>query len=302
LRDPSRIVSCRSVLTTRQKIAVARLCQGPLVALRRTLGLDDHVLVRRGGLRWRVDLAEGIDFSIYLLGAFERRVARAFRRLVRPGSTVLDVGANVGAHTLPLARLVGPDGRVLAFEPTDWAFAKLTANVALNRDLAPRIRLEQLFLTERDDAHAPERVFSSWPLEPTPDVHPRLRGRAMAAGTARAMTLDTASERAGARKIDFIKIDVDGYEPDVLAGAARVLRRDGPTVLVELAPYLLEERGLGPDAVLQPLRAAGYVLSDMDRDQPLTAKSVGRLARGQAMNVVARPAAAERSPTGTAAV
>ena len=61
-------------------------------------------------INWRLDLLEGID----LLGSFEPLTVRAYRGIVRPGDTVLDIGANVGAHTLPLAQLVGETCRVIA--------------------------------------------------------------------------------------------------------------------------------------------------------------------------------------------
>lgn len=85
--------------------------------------------VRRDGIHWDLDLSEGIDFAIFLLGGLELRTLRLYRRLVQPGDTVLDVGANIGAHALPLARLVGASGRVVAFEPTQFAFCKLQRNL-----------------------------------------------------------------------------------------------------------------------------------------------------------------------------
>jgi len=57
---------------------------------------------------------------------------RFFRQLVQPGWSILDIGANMGAHTIALARLVGPTGKVLSFEPQRIIFQALCANVALN--------------------------------------------------------------------------------------------------------------------------------------------------------------------------
>lgn len=278
-----------TVLTTRQKIALARFCERPLVAMRRTVGLGPEVEVRRSGLRWRLDLREGIDFSIYVLGAFERRLANAYAGLVRPGAVVLDIGANVGAHTLPLARLVGPEGRVLAFEPTDWAFAKLSANIALNPDLAPRIACHQTFLVDADGAAPPPAVFSSWPLEAA-DVHATLRGRAMATGAAAAATLDSVLLREGVRRVDFVKMDVDGHEAVVLRGARRLLGELRPTILLEIAPYLLRERGEDARAVLAPMQEAGYEFVGIDGEGRLG--DLFRLPHGRAVNVIARPPAA----------
>src|SRR2546423_292610 len=83
------------------------------------------------GITFDLDLSEVIDTSIYL-GRYEPDVTAAFERFCRPGDQVLDIGANVGAHTLRLAKLAGETGRVYAFEPMDYAYAKLIQNVALN--------------------------------------------------------------------------------------------------------------------------------------------------------------------------
>jgi FkbM family methyltransferase len=295
LRAPDAVSILPRVLSTRQKIALARLCSRPLVGARRTFGLPAQVRARRGGLRWRLDLDEGIDFSIWLLGAFERSVARAMRRLVRPGDTVLDIGANVGAHTLPLARMVGPEGRVVAYEPTDWAFAKLCANVAENPALAARIATRQAFLLGGDEKAPPPAVCSSWPLSPSADVHPKLGGRPKATSGAQAGSLDTLLGREAIERVDFVKVDVDGYEGQVLRGAGATLRRHRPTMLIELAPYLLAERGDGVGAVLDLLGDAGYRLFALDRAAPLGGDEVRRLLDGaEAKNFVARATAEAR--------
>jgi tRNA G37 N-methylase Trm5 len=80
--------------------------------VRKLVGGGDLVRVVRNGLVWELDLSEGIDLAIFLFGQFESATAKAIERLVRPGAIVLDIGANIGAHTLPLARLVGSEGKV----------------------------------------------------------------------------------------------------------------------------------------------------------------------------------------------
>src|ERR1700732_2573671 len=115
------------MLTTRQKIALARTVQRPVIAWRGLATLGPVTTVRRRRVRWTLDLREGIDFSIWLLGAFELATVRAYERIVRPGDTVLDIGANIGAHVLHLARAVGAEGKVWAIEPTDYAINKLKA-------------------------------------------------------------------------------------------------------------------------------------------------------------------------------
>lgn len=243
-------------VSTRTRIACARLAylavttaRGPW---RRRL-----VVVRRGGLRWSLDLREGIDLAIYLLGSFEPSVRRAYRRLVRPGGVVLDIGANIGAHTLPLAACVGSTGRVFAFEATAFAFAKLEANIALNPDLAGRVQAEHAVLVREAASDAPQAIYASWPLTASGDVHPQHRGRLMDVGAAKAWALDDYVAAAGIDRVDFVKLDVDGAEADVLAGGARTLGRDRPPIVMELAPYVFGDTG-GFEEVVTLLLGQGY--------------------------------------------
>src|SRR5260370_653679 len=178
------------MLTTKTKVSLAALAYKVVAMGRSAVGKDHRATVRRGGLRWSLDLNEGIDFSIYLLGAFERSTVSTLRKLVKPGDTVFDIGANIGAHTLGLARSVGASGHVLAFEPADFAFAKLKRNLALNPDLAARTRAEQIMLSATPSGQPQEKIYASWPLETDVTIHPKHRGRLVSTQDASVDTLD----------------------------------------------------------------------------------------------------------------
>src|SRR5262249_60158378 len=90
--------------------ALAKAAYRTIIAVRRFAGRYDDVTVTRRGIRYRLDLAEGIALAICLQGQFEPTTALACSRYVRPGQTILDIGANIGAHTLNLARLAGDGG------------------------------------------------------------------------------------------------------------------------------------------------------------------------------------------------
>ena len=249
-------------------------------------------MVMRQGVHWCLDLDEGIDFSIYLLGAFERPTAQALRRLVRPGSVVLDIGANIGAHCLPLARLVGDNGRVFAFEPTAPARAKLERNLALNPDLVARVQIEALMLLDRDRAPLPSAIEASWPVSGKIDDGGSV-ARAWTTVGAHVITLDRFVAEAGLERVNLIKIDVDGYEPAVLTGAAAVLRRFRPVIVIELAPDALAAQGHDLADLVALLAGAGYRLFDLREHAPLpTGERLARLIpRAGSINAVARAVA-----------
>lgn len=244
--------------TTAQKIAMARAARAVTMLGRRLVGAGDRALVVRRGVRWELDLREGIDFAIYLLGGFELRTLRIYEELVHPGDTVLDIGANIGAHTLPFARLVGSDGRVIAFEPTRFAFTKLERNLSLNQDLAARVLARQIALVDGTAPAVPERIYSSWPLDRSDGRHAVHGGVLQGTEGAQAMTLDRAAESIDLDRVDFIKLDVDGHEPAVLAGGLGTIARFRPRMLIEWAPYLFEGRDAVLNEALRGLRELGY--------------------------------------------
>ena len=287
---PSRHVRLR----TSQKIALARWMQRVVMAARRPLGLGPDTRVVRNGITWQLDLREGIDFSIWLLGAFEPETVRCYQAILRRGATVLDVGANIGAHTLPLARAVGPSGRVLAFEPTDYAFSKLRANCALNPALAARIvPLQMMLVGPGNGAQPVPQLYSSWPLEEEAGMHALHHGRLKTADGAVARTLDETLAGAGLQALDCIKLDIDGYECGMLRGAAATLSRWHPPIIMELAPDALRDQGASLSELVGLLSGHSYRLFDMAAGRPLSmnADELGRgIPRGASLNVLARAA------------
>lgn len=259
------------MISTRQKIFLARLVFRVIMSARRLVGLPAITEVTRKGLRWRLELGEGIDFAIFLFGSFEPTTVRAYSQLVRPGGVVLDIGANIGAHTLHLARLVGDTGQVYAFEPTQFAFDKLLANIALNPELRARITPRQYLLTDTDVAHTEQNIFSSWPLvDASSELHAKHLGCLKSTQGAESGSLDGFIAKNGIQKVDFIKMDVDGNEVGVLGGAEQFLRQHHPPILMELCPYALNEAGTTLRALLDILRQAGYQLSDEETGHPLS--------------------------------
>ena len=155
------------MLSTATKMRIARILYRVIHGTRRPFGGEDRVRVRRRGVAWELDLREGIDLTIYALGAFEIPTLRVLDSAVKEGATVLDIGANIGAHTLHLARLVGEKGQVIAFEPTDYAIAKLRANLKANPALEPRVKVHQVFLVARPEQALVGSLASSWPVDGT---------------------------------------------------------------------------------------------------------------------------------------
>ena len=200
-------------LSTRSKIRIAYGLYGAVKLARLATGrTGDDVICQRKGLRWKLNLQEGIDLAIYLFGEFEKQTAKAIRRALKPRMTVFDIGANSGAHALPMAKLVGPQGRVYAFEPTEQAYDRLLANKALNPSLKDILIPVKTILTDATGAR-PEKIYSSWKIANSEDsAHPHHGGSSFSVESTPEMTLDEFVETSKISQLDFIKMDVDGYE------------------------------------------------------------------------------------------
>jgi FkbM family methyltransferase len=167
----------------------------------------------------------------YILGTTEPDLQAALKALVTPGMSVFDVGANVGFFTVISARLVGANGKVIAFEPLPANVELLRHNAALNAFAHAAVRNEAL---GRATGTAPFIVSDTptWGRLASAGELPSEVGRIEVP----LRTLDSLlfDEPASVPRPDLIKIDVEGAEADVLAGAARVLREARPILLIEL--------------------------------------------------------------------
>lgn len=264
----------------------------PLPALRRLYFAAFCRLVRArtviatiGGSTYELDLGETIDVALYL-GQYERDVAAALQRYCRPGMTVLDIGANIGAHTLPIGRLVTKTGAVYAFEPMEFAFRKLSRNVSLND--AAHIHPVHAALGEARAEGLVLNYRSSWQTT---------GGRADHASAVDVIRLDDWCRAHAVDAVGLIKIDVDGNEFAAFTGGAELLRRCRPAVVMEAVWPHFARDDRNPFLLLQGL---GYRFFDAKSGTEFpTVQALARLfpagdvAMTTSRNVVALPSATE---------
>lgn len=182
-----------------------------------------------------------IGRSLDLYGEFSEGEAELFAQLIQPGDAVVEVGANLGALTVPLARIAG---LVVAFEPQRIIHQQLCANVALNgltnvfaKQMALGSEIGSI-ITPNIDYSVPAN-FGGVPL-----------GEWETGETVQAVTLDGLA----APKLDFLKIDVEGMECAVIRGARETLARCRPLIYVE------NDREEQSAELVSLLRESGYRL------------------------------------------
>lgn len=216
--------------------------------------LEDYL----GDLRIQVSATNEIE-RVLISGRYEPELIRTIHQWVKPGDHALDIGANVGAITLALAKQVGPSGCVSAFEPGPPFFDRLRANVALNPALQKVVRLNRVGLSD-------EKGELLWGED---QVFPG-NARLGQGGTTPVpvTTLDQFFATPPPR-LDFMKIDVEGMELRVLRGAQKTIAQFKPLIVFEtFLPYeQLESESLSLQTISW-LEKLGYAMYHADGSVP----------------------------------
>ncbi len=201
-----------------------------------------------GGLIY-LDVDESPAMRARADGTYEPHKVAAVQRLLPAGGTFVDVGANKGDFSLIAARTTGPEGRVIAFEPSPENAGWTRKSVELNG--YPNVELLELALSDSEgEAQLHLGRWSGWH-----SLVPRQVDQETI--TVRMRTLDAVLAERGSPAVDMLKIDVEGAELAVLRGARRTLAQEhGLWILLDVHP----DREVDPAEVAQVLRAQGFEL------------------------------------------
>ena len=237
--------------------------------------LDSLEFARRGLMHadnlGGIELAQLDGFGIYTArgdaavgdhvrqGSYEPEIEAVFRRLLRPGMGVIDLGANIGFFTMLSASLVGPSGWVLAMEPNRSNAKLLEASRRANG-------FAQVVVCQVAGGRAPGLLvlnasYSNGTTSPLPDDANALFG-AEIVPCVRADSLVPDD-----RRIDLIKVDVEGAEYNALLGCTGVIARDRPRIVSEFSPNLMPGiSGIGGPDYLRWLAGLGYAIRVVQLD------------------------------------
>jgi FkbM family methyltransferase len=199
------------------------------------------------GSALRIRPMEVIGATIWYYGIFDLIVAEAITRLLDPGETGLDVGANIGQMTSLMSRLAGPQGKVCAFEPHPEIFGELTVNVG--PESHPNVRLFPLGLSDRS-GEAFLTLGPAW--DGNRGVAKVARDTDSQTGQVRIQLTTLDEVLADNTSVGVCKIDVEEHEVQVLTGAARLLKsgRIRDIIFEDFEPY--------PSRTYQLLTASGF--------------------------------------------
>jgi|SRR5271166_521811 len=218
------------------------------------------------GYLMELDLSDDLDRGVYFLGRYyDLDLQLLLDAILSPGDTFVDVGANAGYVVLHAASRVGPQGRVIAFEPQPQCCRKLRRNLELNG--IRHVELHNCALGEREDKLKLKMlggtsIMSALCIDETDEKNVRdeievevLRGD------------DLVSDRVVGNLM--LKVDVEGFELYVLRGLEHSIGRYRPPILIEVVPRYLRRAGTSVDeqfAFFNDCSYAGYVVSLRKRD------------------------------------
>jgi FkbM family methyltransferase len=272
------------------RISRALLYRGVIPVLSRTGPLDQHtlrlfrLLVPRRAFTSNIASPISVDGLTLLhderrpsatvralaFGKYEPSVVDILNRRLHEGMVVLDIGAHIGYHTLLAARLVGPTGRVWAFEPDPINRQFLARNIEANH-FGDRVTVVptavgcasgSVTLHRADNDTGASTIVGTGSGVTADDVQVDLT------------TLDTWAAQNGWPAVNLIKMDIEGAEPDALAGMTELVRRNPAlTLIVECQKDALERTGASAMRLFDRLRELGFesiqVLDDQRGPYPL---------------------------------
>lgn len=217
------------------------------------IGERSAIAELRNGLRIRVRTDDHVGRVLYAMGDYQPRVSWVARRLLDPGDTVLDIGANIGWFVCTAAPLVGAEGRVVAFEPQPTLAAMLRETCSLNG--LSQVSVQQFALSDHD-GHAHFQVL-------TGNTGAGRIGETTPGSEWRQVEVETretakALERLELGRVRLLKIDVEGHEATILKACEASFRgREPNLVLFESNPWC-EEGPFHERETVKILKRLGY--------------------------------------------
>lgn len=212
--------------------------------------------LKNENLAVNISTSSYIEWKILAEGTYESATGNLISLSLLPGDWALDIGANIGIHSLRMAKAVGSGGRVISCEPLAHLRKKLQANLTLNR------LEQQVVIMDKAISDVPGKTQMSG----DPASFNQGTGRMESTGSTEVevITGDALLESLGAARLDLIKIDIEGYEMKAISGLKNSIRKYKPRILVEYDRDYWQKCGSSWDEFKTFLKSCNYSIYRID--------------------------------------
>jgi FkbM family methyltransferase len=225
--------------------------------------IDEELTVERNGLKWILNPSDYVHRDVFWYGTKDYWDVFHICNILKRDDVIFDLGANFGYYSICLAKYLSNKCSIYSFEPFPTTFKKLTQNVIIN-DMQGTINLYQMGVSsESGDMSISVRVScnsGSATLIANQNYENEV-------ALVKVVTLDDFVERNDIHKINFVKIDVEGFETNVLKGWKKGLSKFKPILFLEIDPPLLLKAKSSVMEIKNILSANGYKMFCSQRDK-----------------------------------
>lgn len=191
-----------------------------------------------------------IDNLIYVFGNYELETLSFFKKKIKKGNVFVDVGANIGQHSIFVSKLVEDNGKVISFEPIKKLYSQFLKSIEVNN-----IKNIKPYNFACGDVNEDGQISICKNNAGASSILTKNKNQEIQKIKIR--KLDDLIKS----KVDFIKIDVEGYEPQVIFGAKNIIKKYKPKILLEYNPKIYHDKGL---SMFSFLIEEGYNFTDFD--------------------------------------
>ena len=189
---------------------------------------------------WHINTRSYLEWTLFFYGVYEEQIQQLFKQYLIPGDIALDVGSNIGIHTLCMAKLVGPSGIVISFEPHKDIYTRQVNNLTLNQ--ATNVKALQIGLSNKNATAFLEQFNTTESSnQGTSAIVSQHTINTLQIQVARLDDLVATILPSSTKRIKVIKVDIEGHEEAFFEGAIHTIEQHRPVIIFENSKNFLTD-------------------------------------------------------------
>ena len=218
---------------------------------------------------FEIDFRSDVLQRLLIYNDYEKEIVQLIEKYIDPKKDVLDVGANIGLHTVLFSKLINANKKVLAFEPTPNALKYLRNNLH-NNNCDDKVIIYDGIATDSNGQFELNIIEGMEEYSAVSKInHPNVHGKKSVAIKVQGNTIDAVVAQYDLNP-GFIKIDTEGAEYFVFQGAKETICKFKPVIISELSEQLLKAQGYTCNHIFEPLLSYGYNIYDAENFKPVS--------------------------------